>query len=470
MNSLRLRLLLGTALGTAAVLVVSGVVLYALISRTLWAEFDAALATKACSLAALAEQDEDGLELEPTEVSLPEFEPGDRAEYYEFWLPDGSVFTRSASLGNGDLPCFAGALDAAAFETARLPDGRPGRLVGMTFSPRRDRGGAGLGPPITLTLVLARDAIDLQATLTHLRVTLVGVCLATVAASAGVLAWIVRSSLRPVEHLSEQIARINDVDLSARIDGSDTPSEMTPIVDRLNDLLARLDAAFQRERRFTGDVAHELRTPLAGLRSKLELALARHRDPAEHVSTMEDCLAINLQMQRTVENLLHLARADAGQLEVSRERVNVSEVVLECWKALAEQASSRRVTFESRFVEHDALETDRASLRLVLQNVLENAVLYTNAGGHIKLTTAVEDGAMTLAVGNTGCTLSDDDVGRVFERFWRGDASHHGRGENHCGLGLPLCRAVLGRLGGTIEATVDAAGVFTVTVRLPLAA
>jgi two-component system heavy metal sensor histidine kinase CusS len=467
MKSLRLQLLLGTALGTTAVLLVSGGVLYALISRVLRADFDDALAAKARSLAALAELDEDGLEFELAAASLPEFAAAERAEYYQVWLPDGVVFARSPSLGNGDLEQIAGTSDAPAFRTVRLPDGRPGRTVGLTFVPRLEYEDGHASTALTVTLVVAREVSGLEATLARVRGLMIGVGLFAVALSAGLLAWLVHRKLRPIARLSGQIAQVGESDLSKRIGEAEIPSELAPVVNRLNDLLARLEAAFERERRFTGDVAHELRTPLAGLRAKLELALSRERAPEVYRNAMSDCLEINLQMQRMVENLLHLARADAGQLEIHHEPVDVSELARECWKPLEEKALARGLRVEWRLNAPGPVETDRDKLRLVIQNILDNAVVYTNDEGQITVSMSAENGAVVLAVNNTGSSLPPHDRQRVFDRFWRADPSRRQANETRCGLGLPLCKALVEQLGGTIAATASAAGVFTITVRLP---
>lgn len=468
MRSLRLQLLLGTALGTTAVLLVSCAVLYALISRTLRAEFDESLAARARFLTALAEHDEDGLEFELTEASLPEFEPSDHAEYYQVWLPDGVVFACSPSLLDGHLDRIAGTPGDPAFQTVTLPDGRPGRIVGMTFVPRQESEDGQPRLPMEVTLVVGRETLGLQATLARVRALLIGVCLVAVALSSSVLTWVVRRSLKPVDRLSKQIADIGEDDLSARIGAAGVPKEMSPVVERLNDLLARLNAAFQRERRFTGDVAHELRTPLAGLRSMLELALSRDRTPEAYRKVLGDCLAINHEMQRMVENLLHLARADAGQLEVRREAVDISTVIRECWKPLREKAHARELTVEWRLDESHTIETDRDKLRLVLQNILDNAVTHANDSGNIGISMTGENGIVALTVGNTGSSLSAGDVQHVFDRFWRGDSSYP-VSEGHYGLGLPLCKVVVEQLGGSIQASTSGDGVFAITIRLPRA-
>ncbi len=468
MRSLRSQLLLGTVLATTAVLLFAGGVLYALVRQTLWAQFDQALAAKARSLASLVEQDEDGLESELLDAPLPEFAVGGHPEYYQIWLPDGSVFARSPSLKGRDLERPPDASDRPAFRTTRLPNGEPGRIVSTCLVPRREVGDRRADPAVTLSLVVGRETVTLQSTLARVRALLAAVCLGAVSLSAGLLIWIIQRRLRPVARLGRQIAGLDADDLSARVSAAGIPRELSPLADRLNELLTRLEAAFERERRFTGDVAHELRTPLAGLRAKLELALSRERGPDTYRTAMRDCLEIDLEMQRMVENLLHLARADAGQLELRRESVDVREIIRSCWEPLAAKAEMRRVRVHWQLNGPGTVETDRDKLRLVVQNILDNAVAYVNDGGQIAVSVPTKSGVIELAVSNSGCRLSPGDVGRVFDRFWQADASCHAGDYAHCGLGLPLCRAVMDRLGGEIMASASAPGTFTVVLRVPI--
>lgn len=466
MRSLRLQLLLGIAVGTTAVLLVSGGVLYALISRTLWADFDEALAAKARSLAALVELDEDGLEFELSAASLPEFAATNRAEYYELWSPDGTVFARSPSLGPEDLARAGGRPNAPEFRTVRLPDGRPGRIVGLAFAPRMDTENALAGPPPTVSIVVGRETSDLEMTLARFRRLLIGVGLLAVGLSAALLAWVVHRNLRPVARLSGQIAQVGEGDLSKRLTLADMPRELSPVVDRLNDLLLRLEAAFERERRFTGDVAHELRTPLAGMRARLELALSRDRTPDAYRATLEGCLDINLQMQRMVENLLHLARADSGQLELRREPVDIAALASECWTFLKPRAAARGLDIEWRARASCRAETDPDGLRLILQNILDNAVTYANEGTRIEVSLTNDDRYIVFAAANDS-SLPREVACQVFDRFWRADPSHRRVDGIHYGLGLPLCKALVGRLGGSIAAEVNDSGRFILTMRLP---
>lgn len=464
MHSLRRQLHLGTALGTTVVLVACGVALHALVSRTLRAGFDAALETKARSLTTLFETDEDALESDLTTAPLPEFAAA-ATEYYEVWLPDGSVFARSPSLGAGNLQRSTTDSDQPVFRTTDLPNGQRGRSVQVRFVPRQELHAGHASAKRSLTLVVAHSTAGLETTLAHVRGVLGGVGLGTLVVLSVVLAGVVHRALRPITRLSTQIAGIGERELDKRIDAQGIPVELVPVVERLNDLLTRLAAAFQRERRFTGDVAHELRTPLAGLRITLELALKRGRTPEEYRHTLGGALDVSLQMQRLVENLLQLARADAGQLEFRREPVDVVAVARECWATLQEYAATRDLRLEWNTCAATTVESDSDALRLILRNILHNAATYAVDGTTIRVAVTIEREHIVLRVSNDAA-LSAADAPRVFDRFWQADTARRRHPEAGAGLGLPLCQALVEQLGGSITAAVNAERVFTITVCL----
>ena len=463
--TLRSRLLLGTGVGAAGVLLVSGVLLYAFIQRALWNEFDESLATKARSLAAMMEQEDGTLELEFDEANLPEFRPSDHAEFYQVWINGTEVFSRSPSLEDRNLELLQGSADQPDYDSTVLPDGRTGRIVGMSFTPRLEDGDGRSDQTLTVTLAIGRETAGIDETLSHIRFAMVAIGLAAVLVSLGALAWFVRRGLKPVGRLASQIEGLGESELSSRIEPAGIPAELLPVVDRLNDLLSRLESAFRRERRFTADVAHELRTPLAGVRSTLEVALSKQREPGAYQDAMRGCLDINHQMHRMVENLLSLARADANQLDVAKESIDLGALVRECWAPLAGQADRRRLEVAWCLQEPCVLESDRGKLSLVLQNILGNAAAYADDGGRISIESVSTNGQTDLTVTNTGSTMSQEDVRRVFDRFWRGDSSRQCAGQ-HCGLGLSLCKTLVELLGGSISAEVGADGTFAIIVRL----
>lgn len=468
MHSIQGRLLAGTVLGAGLVLLISGVVLYVLVRTTLLAEFDTALTAKARTLATLVEDEDGRIDLELDAQAMPEFSRASHPEYYEVWTAEGTAVARSPSLHDRNLERLHGTLETPTCRPCALPDGRPGRLVGITFTPRsseEDESGRRPPPvPSSATLVVARDTADIDVTLAHLRILLFAVGASAIVAAGVILTFVVRRGLRPARQLAARIGQLGEADLSQPVVLPGAPSELVPIVQRLNDLLRRLDAALGREKSFSADVAHELRTPLAGLRTTLEVTLSRTRDPADYQAALTDALVITAQLDSMVSSLLSLARIEAGQVEIVRRRVDLADLLRECWKPLASRAAERRLHVTWRIESRCIVESDAEKVRQVLHNVLDNAITYTPLDGRVEIAAAPASDGLRVRVTNSGSQLTADQARHVFERFWRGDTSRHATGL-HCGLGLSLSQKIMTLLGGSITAESEPGGDFRISIR-----
>jgi two-component system OmpR family sensor kinase len=435
-SSIRGRLTVALIAVVGCVLAALAIALYAAERDAAWQQHDAGLRARATALAAIGEREDDGYELE-----LPAM-PG---AFAEAWRPDGGVLARSPGLA-GDLPARTGAFDL------RLPDGRPGRAFGLGFAPRDELH----RPPTELTLVLAEGIEAVEAAGQAVRVRFLVLGLAALAVVGALTAWTLARQLRPLRALAAALTRIDDRHLAIRLPVDGQPAELAAPVRTLNDLLERLAASFAREREFTANVSHELRTPLAGLRTLLEVS-ARAPRPDD----LAAALVIVVQMCQTVENLLMLARVDAGQIEIVRGRVAVRTVVEDCWRLHAATAAERGLALRNLVPDDAIATTDRDKLRVVIANLLSNAVEYTAAGGWIELSAG--DGAV-LDVIDSGPPIPPDQRERIFDRMWRGDAARSAAGV-HCGIGLALARSLAGCLGMSLTADVRDDG----TVRFRLA-
>lgn len=462
-RSLRGRLLAGTVLGTALVMLCAGAMLHWVLERWLRREFDANLVGRAALLASLVEQEDGGFEFDFDYRAMPEFAEGRRPEYFQIRQISGAVIARSQSLGTDDLPANRGS-SQPEFRDISLPDGRPGRLVALVASPRvesRQR-----SRPEQISVVLARETAGLQTMLLRIREVLLGVGLAAVGITALVLVLVVRRGLRPMSSLAAQIGSLPPNDLSARIDLDSPPRELAPVVDQMNALLQRIQDAMQREKALTAEVAHELRTPLAGLRSTLEVSLSRDREPATYRADLAGCLEITGQMQHMVSNLLCMARLERGAVPTRPEPVALDALLAECWRLFDEAAREKQVELSLPRNGPVEIVSDREILRQVFTNLLDNAVTYVDRGGSISVELQNRDGRARLEIANSGSRLAPEQSPRAFDRFWRGDAARQAAGV-HCGLGLPLVRMLVERLGGSIQADSQADGVFRVCVDLP---
>ena len=449
-------------------LTIFGLTVYILIRRALVNQFDSALLSTARALAASIEIDANTIDLEDVQ-QMPEFNNPEHQTYYQIWEQDGAVVARSPFLGTDNLPLLEASLDNAVFTTLTRRD-RPERVVSLKFPPRSEVGNENSSQPASndkmLTLTVARGAGGLYKQLSLLRWLLLTASGVVIALSVLIAAFVVRRGLRPLRSIASEIAAIRENDLATRIGTASIPAEILPIKNRLNDLLSRLEGAFERERRFTADVAHELRNPLAGIRSTIEVNLTRSRDAAEYRIALSECLEIVDNMQKMVNNLLLLARLDARQISFQGEQVRPAELLNACWQPFSEKAANHKITFDNHIDPEIRCETDRRNLSIILSNVLENAVEYADEGGQIRTSACLEEDSMQIEISNTGCQLNNEQAAQVFDCFWRGDSSRKDAGV-HCGLGLALVSRIIKALGGSATAVVENGGLFKIRLTLP---
>lgn len=465
MRSLRGRLLVWVIGGMALLQIGFAAVVFGVMERSLREGFDAVLTSMLRTVAAGVEQDEHGVRAEIDERELPEFRRGSQPDYFEIRGADGEVITRSVSLGTARLAWPPPSEGGVSIRELVLPDGRRGREAALTFAPPAE-GEKGVAPkPKTVTIVVARASDRLDAQTASLRWRLALGCAGTIGVSLLLAALIVRQGLRPLDDLASKIADVDEDDLSARVALDRPPAEIVPVVQRLNGLLQRLAQAFGRERAFSADVAHELRTPLAGLRATLEVALSRPRESSVYRAALSDCLGIVEHTQALVDRLLALARMEGGQTVVKAETLWLTELIAEAWLPFAPGISERRITFVDTVADDVACEGDRAMLLMALSAAASNASEYTDEGGRIEVEAIASGSAVTLTISNTGCRLEPGESALVFDRFWRGDPSRSDTGL-HCGLGLTLVRQLLRAQGGDAAASI-ADGRFTLHLSLP---
>ncbi len=466
MKSLRTRLLVAMTGSFALLLAVFGLILDASFEYMLVREFDFYLETLAKTLAAAARIDADGLTLKLVPEAIPDVAAVEGELFSQYWNAEGTVLAKSTNLGAHELPRRLAEARGPHVETFELWDGRRARAARFEFfvGPAAPVPAGTSAAASRITLVVARDTTDLESHVREFRWLLLGAGSATMILGATVLVLVIRRSLRPLGDMAARIGALREDDLGARIPTAALPDEIAPLVQRLNELLGRLEEAFARERSLTADVAHELRTPVAGILSTAGVMLSADRTPADYREALEDVRRIARRMGSMIENLLMLARLDSQRARFQLETVALRRVVATCWQSCQGKAAARGVTFENAVPDNLCCVSGRSGLTIVLANLLENAAEYANDNGRIWVTARATDGMIEIAVANTGCRLSEAQVARVFDRFWRADASRS-NASLHVGLGLALVRRIVASLGGTVQAHA-AGGEFTVRIRL----
>ncbi|QDV47573.1 Sensor kinase CusS [Stieleria neptunia] len=453
------------ALVGASVLIlfaISGIFVCLLIEASLWSEFDSGLRDRVQSLSQLVEQDHEGLIFEWLEGGGVATPIDSNSEVLSVWK-DGQVvnhFPTQADKLRLDVDSPRDIVEV------QLADAQRGRAALLHFQPRvelEDIKDSGLDevPSARVTIAFARPTAAIDATIRRLRRLLAIVGIVGLLATLG-LTWLaVRLALKPIDEAAEQIAGIHSASLDQRIhESAQQPRELRPLVQTINQLLTRLQSTLDRERAFSADVAHELRTPLAGIRAKLEVALSKKRSVTDHEATMRQCLAITEQTSTMVDSLLKTTQA---QHELFHETNDLKEFVIEAVESNCDGVAERDLTVLWDIPEGTALEGPPQTVAMLFRNLMDNAVTYADPGSTINLTVEVSPKLLTVRISNPASYFPAGDIDKVFDRFWRADTSRTDTGKQS-GLGLPLCKRLAESLGGTIEASCEAK-VFTVLLR-----
>lgn len=268
---------------------------------------------------------------------------------------------------------------------------------------------------------------------------------------AGGGGWLLaRRALNPVHHMAEAARRIGAEHLDERLQTSGSDDELDRLAHTLNDMLARLDAAFRQVRQFSADASHELQTPLTILKGELEVALRAPRSAQEYQRVLTSALEECERLVRVVEDLLLLARADAGVLRMDRQAVDLDELVAEVFEQADILAEPHAVNLCLGPIEPLTIRGDRAHLRRLLLNLIDNGIKYTPPGGRVTLALGQEERWAVLRVSDTGIGLSSEEQARIFQRFYRA-ANTHLQPEEGAGLGLCIAQSIVEAHGGHIQ-------------------
>jgi len=300
-------------------------------------------------------------------------------------------------------------------------------------------------------LIVVRPIDELLARLTRVAVLLVVGVIGLVGV-AGLLVWqLAGMALAPVRAMSAAAREISEHDLKRRVQSNLPPDdELGELALTFNEMLSRLDRTFDSLQRFTADAAHELRAPLAVMRSQVEVTLRRPRTPTEYRSSHETLLQEIKRLSRIADQLLMLARVDAGALSMSFREFDFPDLLEETagrWRPVAKEQG---IALDSAIPQEGRMIGDEDLVARLLDNLLDNAIRHTPRGGEVRLEASGTDRNWRITVTDTGPGLQGDVRRHLFERFVRGD-SVRGRTTGGAGLGLSLSLAIAQLHGGTIE-------------------
>ena len=282
--------------------------------------------------------------------------------------------------------------------------------------------------------------------------------------------WLSGRALAPVNRIIQSAEGIGVRNLHRRLEVPRAKDELWRLTETVNAMLERIDTSVQRITQFTADASHDLRTPLALIRTNAELALRRTRTPSEYREALARILESSEETTQLIEHLLTLARADAGAAQLKCEPVLLPQLVDRVCQQARVLAFAKGLTFSADCQDDEVsfqVFGDGPALERLFLTVLDNAVKYTPAGGRVAVRTQTENGRAVIEIEDSGIGIAESDLPRIFDRFYRADQARSGeiRGS---GLGLSIARWIAEMHHGTIEAESELGQGSLVRISLPI--
>jgi heavy metal sensor kinase len=273
-----------------------------------------------------------------------------------------------------------------------------------------------------------------------------------------------------VDALVRTAREVTGTNLSSRLQKLDTGDELQRLSDTLNEMLDRIESAFQRITQFTADASHELRTPVSLIRTEAELALRRSRGEAEYKESLRHIL---LEAERTtalIEQLLSMARADAGRETLHFEPVDLRQTLRSVVDGWQQVATIRNLQFSASLDAPDfSVMGDETLLRRLADILLDNAFKYTPSPGSVHLSLEPQGESAVIQVQDSGVGIAEEEQGKIFERFYRVDKARS-RAQGGAGLGLAIAQWIVTQHGGSIGVESQPGQGSTFRVELPMIA
>jgi heavy metal sensor kinase len=440
--SVRVRLTLWHVLVLAAVILVFSGGVYFFLRQSLQAQLDGQLLNDATVIEAMSSSGD----IEET-ADLEEVEQEKLIEYFQFRQNGRPVFRTQAWQRAGLDAAFQPA-GTSALRSAAAADGQLFRFLYMTSVSRGD----------TVYVAVARPESPLRENLYRLRLILaMGLPVALLLAVAGGFLLAGRA-LSPIQTMAAKARLITADNLADRLPVGNPSDELGQLATVFNQMLSRLQDAFERLRRFTADASHQLRTPLTVIRSVGEVGLRREQDAAAYRETIGSMLEEADRLARLTENLLALTRLDAESSSRQKEPTEISALVAEavdCLRVLAEEkCQTLLLNLEPDLI----VPVDRVMIRQAVINILDNAIKYSPPGGAIFVSARrTETGSLNIAIEDEGPGIPVTERSRIFERFYR-IPNDSAADEVGAGLGLSIAQRAVECNGGHIEVSARKSG------------
>jgi heavy metal sensor kinase len=453
--SIRWRLTLWNTLALAVVLIGFSALVYGILAEALYERVDRSL------LAELSELEQDDRMASQRDERL-------RHWIYEFkehenifcvvYDSTGTVHDRTAELAANAIPAAPSVSAGERVHANVTPEiiGRQRTLASRIRLGDRE---------FTVLLLAPLEEIDRE--LGELLSALAMAVPLAILAAGGLAYWLARTALAPVQQLDRLTQEITAERLDRRLTAANPSDELGRLTRTINEMIGRLERSFSEIRRFTADASHEIRTPLTAIRTETEVALREPLTVHEYQNLLGSILEECDRLSRLTDQLLTLAREDAGSSRGVREVVDLAGMVKDVAETLRPVAENKGLHLHSETNGPVLVSGDNLGLRQVFFNVLDNAIKYTPPSGDVRIELSQRDGEVVVTIRDTGIGIPGEHLPHVFDRFYRVDKARS-RAEGGTGLGLSIARSTVVAHGGCIELTSAPGQGTTCTVSLPV--
>ncbi|MDP3804387.1 MAG: ATP-binding protein [Candidatus Omnitrophota bacterium] len=312
---------------------------------------------------------------------------------------------------------------------------------------------------------VASSLAPMQIALNNIKVALFVLFPITVSVTGILGALLAKVTLRPVDRMIHTIHQITAENMKLRLGIPDTKDEIQKLAETFNSMLERLELAFTLQKKLFENLSHELKTPLTILKGEFEVVLKKMRSQSEYEETLKSALEEVDRMTRLAGNLLELARLESKEVFPEKKRLDLNPIVREIVNNVRILAESKKINLSCRADEVLFLEADESQLKMLLLNVLDNAVKYTESGGRITVMSQKSGPSAVVRIEDTGAGITKEEIEYIFDRFYRTDKARASAG---FGLGLSIAKSIVDAHNGSIKAESEPSKGTVFTISLPL--
>lgn len=437
LNSIKSKLILWFLSVFSILFLGLGIFLYYELKDIAIGSVDSHLHSETQLIASLLEIEHGEVELELKGAAIGEYTLPFSGHYYQIVSSDNNIIVKSPSLIDKSLPFATEKISQVL--TILGPKGEDLRLMNHPFQLPRG----------TVMIQAAESLEDIYRLLRSFRnIIIVIFPILFILSGVGIMI-ITGMSLKILNIFSRKVSAITEKNLNERIEEKDVDKELKPLATSFNNMMARIEDAFIKQRQFLSDASHELRTPTSVIKSYCDVTLKKER----HKSEYEDALTVirdaSERMALLIQKILDVARFESKNILLKKEIVDIGHILSNAYKLMRPLANEKGIEILLQDGKEMNISGDRERLAELFINLLDNAIKYNKKDGRVVLSSAMKDGCAVITISDTGIGIPEEHFNKIFDRFYRIDKSRSS--VSGTGLGLSIVKAIVDAHGGKIE-------------------